>query len=95
MRKIPGLWNGEDVGGQAQKTWLRVPQGLWGSRVQGSLGDTLNFFSSREWRAGNDSGQGMGVPRTEARLLVLWPSELELRVLVGKLRDTLFPTAVR
>ena len=47
LRKIPRLWNGEDVSGQAQMPRLRVPWGLWGSRVQGSLRDTLNFFSSR------------------------------------------------
>ena len=66
LRKTPGLWNGEDVGGQAQKPRLRVPRGLWGSQVQGLLGDTLNFFSSREWRAGNGSGQGMGLPRSRS-----------------------------
>ena len=62
-----------------------MPWGLWGSQVQGLLQDTLNFLSSREWRAGNDSGQGMGVPRAEARLLGLWQKEPELRVVVGKL----------
>lgn len=39
--------------------------------------------------------RGWACPGAEARLLVLWPSELELRVVVGKLRDTPFPTTVR